>query len=85
MSSVLLMNSGCSGVAKIMTPKEKEILEALAWMCEQYLSRGNGFLDHKAMHAGELAIEVLASYGFVKSDIQGDSWTEEGLLLLEGS
>lgn len=79
------MNFQMFGVAKIMTAKEKEILEALAWMCEQYLSRGNGFLDHKAMHAGELVIEVLASYGFVKSDIQGDRWTEEGLLLLEGS
>ncbi|TBZ16827.1 hypothetical protein E0H33_10460 [Rhizobium leguminosarum bv. viciae] len=85
MSSILFMNFQMFGVAKIMTAKEKEILEALAWMCGQYLSRGNGFLDHKAMHAGELAIEVLASYGFVKSDIQGDRWTEEGLLLLEGS
>ncbi|ARQ58973.1 MULTISPECIES: hypothetical protein [Rhizobium] len=68
-----------------MTHKQKEILEALAWMCEQYLSRGNGLLDHEAMHADELAIEVPASCGFVESDIQGDRWTEKGLLLLEGS
>ncbi|MBY5643951.1 hypothetical protein [Rhizobium leguminosarum] len=66
-----------------MTPEEKKILEALAWMCEQYMSRGNGRLDHKAMHAGELAVEVLASYGLVKPEIQGGSWTEEGLLLLD--
>ena len=66
-----------------MTPEEKKILGALAWMCEQYMGRGNGWLDDKAMHAGELAVEVLASYGLVKPEIQGGSWTEEGLLFLD--
>jgi hypothetical protein len=52
-------------------------------MCEEYLSRGNGWLDHKAIYAGEIAVEVLASYGLVKPEIQGGSWTAEGLLLLD--
>ncbi|EJJ26583.1 hypothetical protein [Rhizobium sp. CF142] len=68
-----------------MTPEERKILMALASMCDQYLDDGRGRLDHKAMYAGELAVEVLASYGLVKPEIQGGSWTEEGLLLLEES
>ncbi|MBX5039731.1 hypothetical protein HJB51_06370 [Rhizobium lentis] len=68
-----------------MTPKEKEILGALAWMCEQYISDHNGYLNHKAMHAGELAIEVLAAYGLVEPTPLGDRWTDKGLLLLDES
>ena len=66
-----------------MTPEEKRILGALACMCEECLSRGNGWLDHKAIYAGEIAVEVLASYGLVKPEIQRGSWTAEGLLLLD--
>ncbi len=39
-------------------------------MCEEYLSRGNGWLDHKAIYAGEIAVEVLASYGLVKPEFK---------------
>ncbi|MBX5046051.1 hypothetical protein [Rhizobium lentis] len=68
-----------------MTPEEKVILEALASMCEQYISEDNGYLNHKAMHAGELAIEVLSAYGLVEPVPQGGRWTEKGMLLLDDS
>ncbi|MBB4289654.1 ribosomal protein S19E (S16A) [Rhizobium leguminosarum] len=68
-----------------MTPKEREILGALAWMCEQYISDDNGYLNHKAMHAGELAIEVLAAYGLVEPTPLGDRWTDKGMRLLDES
>ncbi|MBB3133270.1 hypothetical protein FHS26_000974 [Rhizobium pisi] len=68
-----------------MTLEEKEILKALAWMCEQYISQGNGYLNHKAMYAGELAVEVLAAYGLVEPAPLGGRWTNKGMLLLDDS
>ena len=65
-----------------MTPKEKKLLEALAWMSEQHLRDGAG-LDHVCMSAGERAIEVLYEYGLVQVNKRGTKWTELGEKILD--
>ncbi len=65
-----------------MTPAEKRILEALAWMAEQYMATKSGGLDHLCMSAGERAVEVLFDYGMVDCDERGATWTEAGEKLL---
>ena len=64
-----------------MTDEERRLLVALAWMCEQYLSDGEG-LDHVYMRAGEDAIDLLVKYGLVEPDARGGVWTEAGRALL---
>ena len=68
-----------------MTENEKRLLVALAWMCEQYMSDGNGGLDHVFMSAGERAVELLVQYGLVTPDPRGGTWTEAGNALLESN
>lgn len=66
-----------------MTPSEKKLLEALAWMTEQYLrSKGKG-LDHLCMSAGERAIEVLFEHGLVHENRRGTDWTSLGERVLD--
>ena len=67
-----------------MTDAEKRLLAALAWMCEQYLSR-NGALDHMCMCAGEDAVELLVQYGLVKPEGRGGTWTDAGRALLDSN
>jgi hypothetical protein len=67
------------------TEKERALLVALAWMCEQYLSNGQGHLDHMYMSAGEDAVGLLAQYGLVEPGARGGTWTEAGQsVLLKG-
>ncbi len=66
----------------VMTENEQQLLAALAWMCEQYLSDGTGALDHKCMSAGEEAVELLAAYGLVDPSGRGGAWTSAGKSLL---
>jgi hypothetical protein len=74
-----------------MTAEEKELLEALAWMCQQYLSDqrhlagGGNSLDHMCMSAGEDAVELLFKYGLVDSVGRGARWTAAGDALLINS
>lgn len=66
-----------------MTRDERELLIALAWMCEQYLGSGKAdWLDHEAMGAGEDAVALLAKFGLVTPSGRGGAWTEEGKALL---
>lgn len=67
------------------TREERRILEALAWMCEQYLKDGPNTLDDMAMSAGQEALAVLAEYGYVDTDGggRGGRWTEAGRALLD--
>jgi len=64
------------------TEAEKRLLEALAWMCEQYLRNGND-LDHLCVRAGERAVELLVEYELVKPGPRGGTWTEAGGDLLQ--
>jgi hypothetical protein len=61
---------------------ELRLLRALAWMCEQYLRDGKT-LDHECMHAGEVAVDLLAEYGLLKPGPRGGTWTEAGRKLLD--
>ena len=65
-----------------MIDGEERLLQALAEMCAQYLSEGDG-LDHMCMNAGERAVELLFKYGLVDSMERGARWTEAGRALLE--
>jgi hypothetical protein len=69
-----------------MTDAERRLLEALAWMCEQYLTgRHDGVLDHQCMTAGENAVELLIEYGLVRPAGRGGTWTKAGLALLNSN
>ena len=65
-----------------MTPDEKKLLEALAWMSQQYLHNGKG-LDHLCMSAGERAVKILYQYGLVEDNDRGTAWTELGHKILD--
>lgn len=67
-----------------MTEDEKQLLVALAWMCEQYISDSEG-LDHECMSAGEGAVELLFKYGLVDSVGRYAKWTEAGQALLNSN
>lgn len=75
-----------------MSDAEQRLLYALALMAHQYLEdpafRGRGVLDSLSMSAGELAIEVLASYGLVQMEpgqARVGEWTQAGYDLLNSS
>lgn len=66
-----------------MTDSERQLLTALAWMCEQYLGSGKAeWLDHQCMGAGEDAVALLVKYGLVAESGRGETWTDEGKALL---
>lgn len=65
------------------TDRERQLLRALAWMCEQYLGEGGHGLDHMCMCAGEDAVELLVDYGLVAPGGRGGTWTAAGRALLE--
>ena len=67
-----------------MDDEKRELVEALAWMCEQYLSTPEG-LDHMCMCAGEMALQALEKQGLVDSTCRGAHWTKKGEELLENS
>jgi hypothetical protein len=67
-----------------MIDEEQHLLRALAGMCAQYLSEGDG-LDHMCMNAGERAVELLFKYGLVDSMERGAGWTEAGRALLRSN
>ncbi|WP_342150109.1 hypothetical protein [Methylorubrum sp. SB2] len=67
------------GGKSTMDDRDDEILQALAWMVDQYLSRGDGSLDNDAMSAGELAMEVLANRSLVElENSRIGRWTQAG-------
>ncbi len=71
-----------------MTEDERQLLVALAWMCEQYIGSGKrDWLDHMCMSAGEDAVELLAKYGMVDTSGpgRGGRWTEAGKALLDSA
>ena len=69
-----------------MTDEEHQLLVALAWMCEQYLTdRPEGTLDHMCMSAGEGALELLYKYDLVDSIGRHARWTDAGHALLDAS
>ena len=70
-----------------MTNQETKLLNALAWMCQQYLARGtDDFLCHDCMAAGQQAVALLAEYGLVEPEtIVGGRWTEAGKQFLDQS
>ncbi|MEM6476028.1 MAG: hypothetical protein AAF687_07675 [Pseudomonadota bacterium] len=74
-------------MSRAPTQNEARILAALAWMCEQYLNDGSGFLDDKAMCAGENALKVLSEYGLADTSGsgRGGAWTDAGQELLDRS
>jgi hypothetical protein len=65
-----------------MDEREKQLLQALVCMVEQYLEvRDDDLLDSHAMTAGEKAIEALAVYGFMEVVREGrvfGRWTATG-------
>jgi len=66
-----------------MTNDERDLLQALAWMCQQYLgSPDDDVLDHLCMHAGERAVDLLEKYGLIEPSGRGGTWTEAGLAYL---
>lgn len=66
-----------------MTEEERELLVALAWMCEQYIGSGEAdWLDHMCMGAGEDAVRLLVKYGLVSPSGRGGEWTQAGKALL---
>ena len=67
------------------TDPERQLLVALAWMCEQYLKDDEHGLDHMCMSAGERAVERLVQYGLVEPHGRGGVWTEAGLAILESN
>lgn len=68
-----------------MTENEKQLLGALAWMCEQYIGDRAGGLDHMSMSAGERAREQLLKYGLVDSKDRDARWTDAGQALLKAT
>lgn len=69
-----------------MTPDEKSLLLALAWMCQQYMADEEGnALDHLCMSAGEDAVEHLFKYGLVDSIGRHARWTPAGHALLNSN
>ena len=69
-----------------MTNDERELLVALAWMCEQYIGSGKAdWLDHMCMGAGEDAVRLLVKYGLVAPSGRGGAWTEAGKALLDSA
>jgi len=65
-----------------MTEPEKRLLVALAWMCQQYLKKGDR-VDHECMGAGQAAVELLIEYGLLTPAPRGGTWTKTGLTFLE--
>jgi hypothetical protein len=66
-----------------MEDAERQLLIALAWMCQQYLgSPDSDGLDHECMSAGEQAVELLVKYRLVEPAGRGGRWTEAGKALL---
>lgn len=67
-----------------MNDREEKLLEALAWMCQQYLgTTKNDALDHECISAGEIALAVLEEHGLVEiTSVRGGKWTEAGLEFL---
>ncbi len=65
-----------------MTDLEERLLYALAVMCEQYIQKPEGHLDHCCMSAGEEACELLFQQGLVTHADRGCEWTEVGRDLL---
>jgi hypothetical protein len=67
-----------------MSEPERKALIALVLMVDQYLSNGR-ILDNLAMHAGEMALQVLAEHGLVTlqpGTYRFAHWTEAGRQLL---
>ncbi len=64
-----------------MSEEEHRLLEALAWMCRQYIG-DDDYLDHMCMGAGEDAVALLVRYGMVAPEGRGGTWTEAGRKLL---
>ena len=62
---------------------EKRLIIALAWMCDQHLDDGQGYLDHRFISANERSIALLADYGVVEQDVRGGVSTEMGKALLK--
>ena len=52
-------------------------------MCEQYMSRDNGEIDHQFMSAGEYAVDVLEAHGLLNPSRRGGFLNEKGRALLE--
>jgi hypothetical protein len=77
------MQKTLSELLESMSEAEANLLFALAWMCEQYLSDSNGELDHMCMCAGEESVELLIKYGLLKPGPRGGTWTELGWALLD--
>ena len=66
-----------------MTEKERQLLVALAWMCEQYIGSGQcDGLDHQCISAGENAVDLLVEFGLIERGGRGGTWTEAGKALL---
>ena len=71
-------------MADELSPRELEMLHALASMCAQYLDeREPGYFDHMCMSAGEEAVATLAKYGFMDADGRGGVFTDKGRELLD--
>jgi len=69
-----------------MTTEERELLVALAWMCQQYIGDAEGnSLDHLCMGAGEDAVELLHKHGLVDSVSRHARWTQAGRDLLNSN
>ncbi len=76
------------GVMTSPMDDDHRVLAALAWMCEQYLGDGSGWLDHECMCAGERALDVLTAHGLVERDPKGGRggrWTHAGQRLLDSA
>jgi hypothetical protein len=73
----------------MMPPKEiiKVALGALAWMCQQFMSKGpfDDEVYHRFESAGQLAVEVLVAHELMVSESWGGKWTEAGRALLAES
>jgi hypothetical protein len=49
-----------------ITERERNLLIALAWMCDQWCDRGNDQLDHGCMSAHQAAVQQLMKFGLVE-------------------
>ena len=67
-----------------MMDAEHRLLGALAWMCEQHLSK-DGVLDHSFMSAGEGLIELLVQYGLAEPKPRSAIWADAGRAFLYSS
>lgn len=68
-----------------LSEREAILLDALAWMCEQYLKSGD-CLDNQCMGAGEDALRALRHFGLVKMpNTRIGYWTEAGRRVLDGA